>query len=517
MRRGRRSAGGRASHAARIRLGTALVLGALLPLFLAGPAAAHPLGNFTVNRYAGLVLSPGQVRVDYVVDMAEIPTFQELPRIDQDSDGDASGAELARWARAEAAAIARGLALEVAGTEVPLAPTAARASLRPGQGGLQVLRLEATFTGPLPRAGRATFEDRNDPGRVGWREITVAGLPGVDVARASVPARSASDELRSYPQDLLSSPLRVTRATFSFGPGPGGPPGSAAGGASVVRPGTAGGLADLVSRTGGIGFLAVAVAVALGADALHAMAPGHGKALVATYLVGSGGRVRDAARIGVAVAAMHSASVLALGWAIVVVRGSFAPERAYPWLTALAGGCAAVLGAALVVSRLRLLRADPALDHGHPHGHGHPHRHGWLRLGHARGSSAILGPRRAPRGGALVPSPGEDGARGLRSPLGPGGLASLALAGGILPSPSALLALLASVALDRLAFGLALILAFSVGLAGTLVAVGVVAVRAREAVARRTRTTWWRAVPVASAGLLFLAGLAMTARGLLQG
>jgi nickel/cobalt exporter len=447
-----------------------------------------------VNTYAGVVLAPGEARVDYVLDMAEIPTFQELPRIDADRDGEASPSELDRWAGERGAEILGRLSLLVEGERVPLRTAWSRAALLPGQGGLATLRLEARFIGPLPRAGRGSFEDGNLPGRIGWREITVAPAPGVDLLASSVPTASASEELRAYPEDLLSSPPRVRRAAFRFAPGGGraaapSPAGPGGPGALAPRPPTDGSLAGLVVRAGATpALLALSVLLAVGFGALHALGPGHGKTLVAAYLVGSRGRLRDAVRVGLAVAAMHGASVLALGLAILSLGRSFAPERAYPWLGAAAGAGAAALGAGLLVSRLRRLRSGEAGSHAHPsgpaHAPGHAHPHGPPAVSLSRGG------RSAPR------------------------LLTLALAGGILPSPGALVALLAAVALGRPGLGLVLIVAFSLGLSATLVAVGVVALRARDVVSRRLRGRFQRAVPLGSAAALLVVGLAMAARGL---
>ena len=459
-----------------------LILSVLLPVALAGPAAAHPLGNFTVNTYAGLLISPGTVRVDHVIDMAEIPTFQELRRIDGDHDGRADETELATWAAARAEEIARRLVLTVDGRRIPLHPEGARAYLLDGQGGLNILRLEMSFTARIPERGVAVFEDGNLTDRVGWREITVAGAPGVRITDASVPPTSVSERLRAYPSDLLANPLRITRATFSFQPGSGtaGTIVAGTGQPTQARPPTDTGLAGLVARTGGFPVAPLALLLAFGFGALHALGPGHGKALVATYLVGGGGRIRDAVRVGVAVAAMHCASVLLLGIGILLAGRSFAPERAYPWLSAIAGACAAVLGLGLFVSRLRHFRATGnPLEHPHPHPHPHPH---------AERSVGGRGPGR--------------------------GLVPIALAGGILPSPSALGTLLASIALGRLGLGLTLIAVFSVGLATTLVGVGILALKARSAMDRRVTSRWWRAVPVASAAFLLVAGTVIALRGL---
>ena len=456
----------------------ALFVGVAAAVMLAPALAlAHPLGNFTINRYAGIELTPGQLRIDYVVDMAEIPTVQVRPEIDADADGDVSDAELAAWASGTAPDLEARLRVRIGGTAVPLDVVSASARFRPGQGGLDILRLEATFAGPAPSEGRLSFADANFRDRIGWREVTAVGADGTALASSNIPARSVSNALLSYPQDLLSSPLDVTTATLSFRPGA-----SVAAGAS--RPATAtgarpdvtgGAFAGLVGRTGP--FMAVALLLALGFGALHALGPGHGKTLMAAYLVGAGGRVRHAVAVGGSVAVMHTASVLALGFVVMTLTEVFAPERVYPWLGLASGVIALGLGATLLVSRLgRWSRSPDEHDHDHAHGHTHPH--------------------------------GE--------PLSRRGLTALAVAGGILPSPTALVVLLAAIALGRVAYGLALIAAFSLGLAGALVIVGILALRARDALSRRVSGRAARLVPVLSAASIAVLGLVLTLRGVAQ-
>ena len=184
------------------------------------PAAwAHPLGNFTVNRYSGIVISPSRVRVDYVLDMAEIPTFQERPRIDANGDGVESDAERRAFAEAEAAELVDGVTMSIAGSPIALGVSSASMRYLPGQAGLPTLRLEATFTGDAPASGSVLYRDRNFQGRIGWKEITVRSEVGVAVTASSVPAASISRELLAYPLDLLSSPLDVTGANFAFADG----------------------------------------------------------------------------------------------------------------------------------------------------------------------------------------------------------------------------------------------------------------------------------------------------------
>ncbi len=452
-----------------------LVVAGLTAAIVLAPAvaSAHPLGNFTVNLYSGIRLTPGEVRIDYVVDMAEIPTFQELASIDANGDGAASDAERATWAERTAPVLAANLSLTIGGEPVQLDVMSATMRFRPGQGGLSILRLEATFAGATPRDGSLEYRDGNYPGRVGWREITAIGAEGTALAGSSVPERSLSDGLLSYPQDLLQSPLDVTEATVAFEPGPSAPlaePAPAVGGA---RPGVTGGaFAGLVGETGPLMLLAFLLAAGFGA--MHALGPGHGKTLMAAYLVGSGGRARQAVAVGGAVAVMHTASVLGLGFLVLSAARLFPPERVYPWLGLASGLVALGLGAGLLVARL-----GTWAEHHREHEHGHSHEHA------------------APDAPVLSRN----------------GLVALAVAGGILPSPTALVVLLAGVALHRVAYGLALIAAFSVGLAAALVVVGVLALRARDVVSRRLSSRVGRLVPVGSASAIVLLGLVLTVRG----
>jgi ABC-type nickel/cobalt efflux system permease component RcnA len=226
----------------------------------------------------------------------------------------------------------------------------------------------------------------------------------------------------------------------------------------------------------------VALLLAFGFGALHALGPGHGKTLMAAYLVGAGARARHAIAVGGSVAVMHTASVLALGFVVLTVTEVFAPERVYPWLGLVSGVIAFALGASLLVARLG--------SWGDRHA-GPDHRHADGTPGHERAH-----PHRAPAG-----------------VLSRRSLTALAVAGGILPSPTALVVLLAAVALDRIAYGLALIGAFSLGLATALVVVGLVALRARDVVAGRMSGRTARLVPVLSAASIALLGLVLTFRG----
>jgi ABC-type nickel/cobalt efflux system permease component RcnA len=357
------------------------------------------------------------------------------------------------------------------------------ARLRPGQGGLPILRLDAAFQGHINRTGEIRYRDRNYGSRIGWREITAVGASGEALDSSSVPGKSASDALLHYPKALLSDPLHVVTASLAFSPGrSGAAPGLPHDAVEGVRPGITGGaFAGLATWSGlSLPVLAVALLLAAGFGAIHALLPGHGKTIMAAYLVGAGGRVRQAVQVGLAVAFMHTASVLALGLAVLALT-AYAPERAYPWLTMGSGLVVLALGCYLVWSRGLRQRVHPDHAHDHDHGHDDAHDHDHVRSG------------------------GD-------APLSRRNLAGLALAGGILPSPTALVVLLSTVHQHRVGFGLSLVAAFSVGLAGALVAVGVLALRARRAFQRRLRGRVAMAVPVVSAAAILTVGIVLVAQ-----
>jgi len=449
-----------------------LVVAAFLSLSVSGPpASAHPLGNFTVNVYSGLEASPGFIRILYVVDMAEIPTFQVGPAIDADGDGRQSPDERQAWALRRADELRSRLTLRVGGRAVTLMEAGVSFETLSGQAGLPTLRLESMYEASVGESGSVVFEDRNYGDRVGWKEVTVRSTSGVSVLHSTAPARSLSVELREYPEAMLSSPLDVRGATFSFEPGRSSTSVAAAGAEPGGKPprGEEWSLTGLIGwrLTPGVLILSLFAAFAFGVA--HALLPGHGKTITAAYLVGSSAPVRTAVVAGVAVSFMHTASVLTLGAVALLLFRSLATERVYPWLGVLTGMVALTLGCALLASRVRARRHA---EHGHGHEHG------------------SLSSRR--------------------------GLAALALAGGILPSPTAVLLLTGAISYGRLGYGLALIVAFSLGLAAALILVGVAALRARAAVERRFEGRWVALVPVGSAAAIAGVGAFLLFRGVMQ-
>ena len=464
------------------RVAALAVLAAVLLAAGATRAAAHPLGNFTVSTYSGLRVGPDQLEVDYVLDMAEIPTFQARQAVDADHDGTVTAAEAAAWRDRECPHLARDLRATADGRALPLGVTGSALSFPKGAAGLETLRLECALTAPLPAsptAGRfLTYADNTQQGRVGWHEITAVG-DRTTLDTADVPATSASARLTAYPKDQLSSPLDQRTATLYTHPG--GPPAPAGRGAPVrvARGGvdrvTAAFTALVGGRSSSPGLVAVALLVAVGLGAAHALAPGHGKTVMAAYLVGLRGTPRQAAAIGATVTVTHTAGVLVLGVMLSSSR-AVASERLYPWLGLASGLLLAAVGLGL------LLRARPARHH---HDHPHPHDHGR--------------------------------ALGLR------GLVALGLAGGLVPSPSAVVVLLGGIALGRAWFGVALVLAYGAGMAATLTGIGLLLARLRARMDRRLQlpagsllAKAGRLLPAVTASVIVVVGLALAASGAAQ-
>jgi nickel/cobalt exporter len=443
----------------------AVLAGALAGLLLVpAVASAHPLGNFTINRYAGIEVAGDAIYVRYALDVAEIPTIQ-------------LGGQLR--AKGYPARLARELELTLDGRRAPLRVVEGRVRTRAGAGGLQTLRLDVVYR--AEGAGEAlTFRDRSFPGRIGWREVTMSARDGARIVAADVPAVSSSSALRRYPRDLLRSPLDVSSATatIELAAGAAAPPSL---GAAPVASHAPGGFESLIEQGElSAGVLLFSLAIAAFWGAAHALTPGHGKAMVAAYLVGTGGSPRDAFLLGGTVTVAHTAGVFALGFVTLALSALVVPERLYPWLTLFSGLLVVLVGVSVLRQRLRAR-----------HGHGHGHRHDRGHRQHDHGGHDHH----------------HDDALTSKGILGVG------VAAGLLPCPSALVVLLSAIALHRVTLGLALIVAFSIGLAATITAIGLVAVLARRAFGRLSFDgPLVRALPAASAALILAVGLVITIR-----
>ena len=462
----------------------ALIAVALVALAAPVAASAHPLGNFTINRYSELDLSGNRLYVVYVLDLAEIPTFQARQ---------AGGIDGAAYARR----IATNTTLSVDGRPARLVVIRHALAFPQGQGGLKTTRLEVLLAGPtLHGAERIAYADRNYAGRIGWRELVVRSSDGGRVLSSTAPASSISERLLAYPKNLLQSPLDVGSATASLTAG------SAAGPAPAlltprqlaarvaVRAVADSGFAALVARRGAGGwFLLASLAIAFFWGAAHALSPGHGKSIVTAYLVGSRGTARHALLLGATVTVTHTIGVFALGLVTLSLSQFILPEQLYPWLNLVSA--LLIVGVGLSVLRWRVGAWRGARAHARSHAHGHDHSHAH---GHSHGDDH---------------GHSHDPALGLRRLLGIG------ISGGLIPCPSALVVLLAAISLHRVGYGLVLIVAFSFGLAATMSGLGLAAVAAKSAFRRFDLDGGAvRLLPAVSAVVVLALGLVMTVRAL---
>ena len=535
------------------RLFLVFLLGAMT-VGLPAAALAHPLGNFTINHYAGITVGRDEVQLDVVIDMAEIPTFQERLKIDTDGDGDVSDEEAAAAAPLECLAEGSALRLAVAGSPVSVgAANRAAVSFPPGLGGLSTMRIECAYAATLPATlsgpTTITFSDTSFTDRIGWREVVASG-DGVAIEANGLPATSPSNRLTSYPAGMISQPLDMRSVTIvatpqaapvATVPAAAGPAAAAAAaGVSVVGavPGGVGGELPAIFQSVDLSpiVLVLSILTALGLGAGHAVTPGHGKTLMAAYLVGTRGTALHAVGLGLAVTVSHTLGILVLAALVVGAQGLLPPDivvRAAPVIAAVT--IVAIGGWMLIAEVRRRLAARskvPAGEHSHsPEHDAEPHEHhdaaadGHPEHDHDHAGADVLGGRdhhhdEAPlapgehrHGGIIhshVPPPG--------STISWRGLIALGLAGGLIPSTSALFILLGSIVAGRPAFGFVLVVVFGLGMALVMSGVGLAMVFARTRLDRLPSGSGLgrlaRHAPLVAAVVVLAFGLYLTAQAI---
>jgi ABC-type nickel/cobalt efflux system permease component RcnA len=524
-------------------------------------AGAHPMGNFSISHYTAIRLEPNHIELLYLLDMAEIPTFQELQesKILPDAKHPSARGYLAK----KAESLKRNLRLEINGRRLGLRSEPKEIIFPPGAGNLPTLKLMVVYRADLEQRTSGNyqlyFEDRNYPDRAGWKEIIIRPSSGVSLLSTSAPEQDRSAQLSDYPTDLLNSPPQDSEARIAFevsGVAPSLAKEQAsptlarartpslpaakqqtrnadvktieeaaisseqpqvllqapkdnlqpvlATNSSQLRankqatPRSA--FTEMMARKQlGLGIILVALAVAAGLGAFHALEPGHGKTLVAAYLVGTRGTMKHAMLLGLIVTAAHTAGVYLLGGVTLYASSYIVPEQLYPWLAVISGVMITTLGLILLLRRYFGKEGSPSHHHehvherGHDHGH-HHHHHGRHEHEHDHDHSHHDGEREVP----------------LKE------LLALGVSGGIVPCPAALVVLLSAVSMQRVGFGLLLIVAFSVGLAAVLIIIGLLMVYARQFMAgfqadSRLVTRW---LPLASSAFIILFGIALTVQAL---
>jgi len=476
---------------------------------LAAALCAHPMGNFSVSHYARIEVSGGGAEIRYVLDLAEIPSFQLLQQWGLNADGprhllDARAQEQAReWVR--------NLELTCDGRAVSPRFESATLAIAPGAGGAPVMRITSRLKLAVA-AGSLSYEDRNYPDRAGWKEVVIAAGPGASIERASQDDTDRSRALTAYPADPTVAPPQDLKASVEWiaarpvvarkvppkivpivplpaaaaATSPVPPQPSAPG--TVVR-------GDFLSRLLhrgdiGLGLILLGMAVAFGLGAMHALSPGHGKTIVAAYLVGSRGTFKHAIFLGGMVTFTHTISVFFLGLTTLFLSQYVLPEKIFPVLGAISGISIVWIGGLMLYKRARRigLLASPPSTHPHHHDHAHDHHHT-----HDHGPHTHT---HVPEGDITL-----------------GSLIALGASGGLVPCPSALVLLLSSIALGRVGLGLLLLIAFSSGLAVVLMGIGVLVLYAKHFLPDSQRTAAhpaFRIIPVLSAALIVCIGLLMT-------
>lgn len=469
------------------RLVAVLVFVAIAPALAvsATVANAHPLGNFTVNHLTQVAVADDAIQLRYILDIAEIPTFQarQQPR-----------AQILQRARQE---IARRLVVTVDGRHVALRPAGtALLSFPRGQGGLNTTRIELPLRAAATGAHVVQLRDGTYPDRLGYAAIVARPGQGTAV-RSTVSSEDPTRGLRSYPPSALERPLDQRTATLKVRDGD----------ATLVAPRLTGAETVTTQSGAGDGFasvfedaaagetaLVLLLLAALGWGALHALSPGHGKAMVAAYLVGSKGTSRHAVVLGAVVTVTHTIGVFALGLITLLLAQYILPEDLFPWLTLISGLLVVAIGLAVLRSRLG---HHGQRAHRHAHAHQHAHELSHDRHHHRHDPDQLHGPH-----GHRHDVPDTITWKGL---IGMGASA------GLIPCPSALVVLLGAVAQHQVALGLLLILAFSVGLAATLTALGLLVVHARRVTSRlNVPQRLITALPAASAAVIVGLGCMLT-------
>jgi len=522
-------------------------------------AGAHPLGNFSISHYSGIHITRKTVEVRYVVDMAEIPTFQEIQETSiAPIAGDPS---LEPYLTRKAESLGERLFLEVNGRRLKLQPESQEIIFPPGAGGLPTMKVSILYKAKRAEETQAgqfqlNYRDGNFPGRAGWKEIIATAEAGAKILDSSVAEVDRSSQLSNYPTDLLNSPPQILEARVIFAPRNVPTPVVSVGTlvssseiehtktvdrrqqlpAPVARTKaetaihrqldqattmTSTGLPHakenrsaqlqpnrqstprnaftelMATKQSSLGIILVALAVAVGLGAFHALEPGHGKTLVAAYLVGSRGSIRHALLLGLVVTAAHTAGVYLLGVITLYASQYVVPERLYPWLSVASGVMIMALG--LVLFARRYSGKEGIISH-HDHNH-HPHEH-HSHVSHEHRNHDHHGHAHHHEHAHYHALDRETSLRELLT---------LGISGGIVPCPAALVVLLSAVSMQRIGFGLLLIVAFSVGLAAVLIGIGLLMVSARHFMSRLQTNgeliTRW--LPLASSTIITLFGLGM--------
>ena len=457
-------------------------------------AAAHPLGNFSVNQFSRIEVESSQIKLRSVLDIAEIPTFQLKSEIDTDKDDSFSPDELNAYAAKITPEHLANLVLTIDGNPVKLTEARKSIELREGAGNLPTTRIVWDFVADLPDGATHTvkFENKNYPERIGWNEIVVGRTSGVNIFNSTAKGSGLTDELNSYPQESLIVPLTERKAEFSLTTDalPADVQALKNRDGHQTAPVQKDQFAELINVpqiTPTIILLGLLLAFGLGA--LHAMSPGHGKTVVGAYLVGSRGTLKHAIFLGLTVTVTHTLGVFALGLITLFASNYILPERLMPFLGFVSGLMVFFIGVTMFRERLfaALGWKKSASIHEQADEHAHDEQVAAATT-HTHGGSTHthLPPKKVSWKSLLA----------------------LGISGGLIPCPSALVLMLSAISFGRIGYGLILTIAFSFGLAATLTGVGLAFLLVGKAFggSRLSENRWVKLLPVFSAFVITCVG-----------
>jgi ABC-type nickel/cobalt efflux system permease component RcnA len=534
------------------------------------------MGNFSISHYSNLKVNVTGIELTYIIDMAEVPTFQDKSELDLNANGEIEPTEKELYLSKKAALLLRGLVLKVNGANLRLKEISKQLDLLPGGLNLPTtkirLQLQSDYQpAQLREVNSLEFQDNNFSDRLGWKEIVAQPASGIDFVDSSVPAVDKTRELSAYPEDptvsppqdlkaqvrfhfptqlsgVVASPLARQEANLRTSPLTMGTTEQSFQQNDVRTQREQQRLTQLLSSSVlGPNVIMLAMFVAFGLGAFHALSPGHGKTVVGAYLVGSRGTARHAIILGAIVTVTHTLGVFLLGLVTLYASKYILPEKLYPWLGFFSGLAVVTIGIGLFLQRYKNLHARPPASqshtheptefhhhhdhdgvaagdshpaashhdhshhhepshvhehihiHGHSHameGHDHDHDHHHEHHAHTHGPVAS---HSHTHGESLTHSHGGTTHTHDYSNVRFKDLFTLGVSGGIVPCPSALVVLLSAISLNRVGLGLLMIVAFSLGLALVLMAIGLMMVYARGFMERLgSGGRLWQTLPVFS-------------------
>jgi nickel/cobalt transporter (NicO) family protein len=493
----------------------------LFAILFARLIEAHPMGNFSISHYSRLEYIKDGVLLNHILDMAEIPSYQEMEFLDTDHNSVISDDEKSRFADRISNQLLPNLKVRINGMNLTFKTKNRWLEMRPGAGDLPTFVIHCTYFAEVPTSivtdsNFIEFEDRNYLERSGWREIVIqrnGGFSNVNLASNAYIERSKG--LSHYPTDPTTVMPQEMKLNFKFG-NPmlavqqQSPSDFKSASAENVRPGTLRNdkLAKLITAknlTSEVIFISLIIAFFLGA--MHALSPGHGKAIVAGYLVGSRGTALHALFLGAVVTLTHTIGVFALG--LITLFGSkyILPDTLYPWLGFLSGLSIVLIGSRLFYKRLKTMKSNATPHHHHHHDHDHSHDHHHHHGDHDHHEHD----HHHDHGHSHLPVDPETGKITWKS------LLSVGISGGALPCPSALVVLLSAISLHRVGFGLILIIAFSLGLAAVLTSIGLLLLYASKWSQKfQPRGSIRYALPVVSSLVITILGCIIAVQSILQ-